>query len=116
MEILDELWAFPLPRSRWLGDFLTGELGLVDVGRAGDLMALLMSHPQDWLTARQIFVLIMPHVTPEFGLLTLASCFDGQRPIGDLMARLMLLTIIAWVARVWCCYGRRGADFSDPSC
>ena len=56
----------------------------------------------------------MPHVTPEFGLFTLASCFVGQRPIGDLMARLMLLTIIVWVARVWCRYGRRGADFSDP--
>jgi len=43
----------------------------------------------------------MPHVTPEIGLLALASCSDGQRPIGEIHGWLpsggVALAVIRWL-------------------
>lgn len=36
------------------------------------------------MIARKIFVVTMPHVTPEIGLLNLVSCCDGERPIVEI--------------------------------
>lgn|GEM_PF-4488083 len=33
---------------------------------------------------RKIFVVTMPHVTPEIDLINLVSCCDGERPIAEI--------------------------------